>query len=168
MKQIIVKSCQSCPYNDHYHGAGITYFCSFTDKITPEKGFLDDCRLEDVKEDSFLKKSIDKADELKQILRDGQRNMQIHAEALFDAVDSIFQKNSSGLSFGEFLKQIDAEAKKQGFEQESVTKDTGFQCWRHYFNDGISAEDAFLEDMRSGGMDEYMDITPLSDYGIKL
>lgn len=49
--------------------------------------------------------------------------------------------------FNKFLDEIDECAKSSGFESESITSETGPDCWFGYFSDGVSAEEAFAEDM---------------------
>jgi hypothetical protein len=49
-------------------------------------------------------------------------------------------------SFNQWLKQLDRVAKEYGYE-ESMIKQTGTECWRDYFNDGLTPIEAFIEDL---------------------
>lgn len=50
--------------------------------------------------------------------------------------------------FQEWLKQLDAYAAKYG--NKDYVKSTGDDCWRGYFDDGHSPEDAYQEDCSYG------------------
>lgn len=51
--------------------------------------------------------------------------------------------------FKGWLKKLDEVAKSYG-HTTSYTEDTGADCWRGYFDDGLSPEDAYQEDCSHG------------------
>ena len=53
---------------------------------------------------------------------------------------------SDDKEFHAWLKLLDAEAHRRGHDTASLSQDTGIDCWRPYFDDGQSPEEALTED----------------------
>lgn len=50
------------------------------------------------------------------------------------------------MSFEEWLERLDAAAERLDPECKSYSKQTGTDCWKGYWEDGYSPEDAIYED----------------------
>lgn len=58
--------------------------------------------------------------------------------------------NNTETEFQDWLKKLDKVAVRNGYSTSSISKETGEECWRGYFDDGSSPEEALNEDASYG------------------
>ncbi len=56
---------------------------------------------------------------------------------------------NENISFDNWLTQLDAVALKNGYTK-GIVETAGEECWREYYDEGYSAEEAFIEDETHG------------------
>ena len=90
MKIIEVTNCFGCPYTDHYHGVGITEFCTkLKDRVISKGGeIFEDCPL--IEASPEVKTLHVEKQKLQAILQEGEKNMQIQRDSMVRTINEMF------------------------------------------------------------------------------
>lgn len=76
----------------------------------------------------------------------GLPSVEAHASPQASKSSVEASREAAPMTFPQWLAALDQEAKRRGYEGESITQETGEECWRSYYDDGCSPKDAMDEE----------------------